>query len=238
MNIALIFAGGTGQRMNSRSKPKQFLELHGKPIIIYTLEYFEDHPDIDAICIVCIDGWKKKLKQLLEIYDIKKCKWLLSGGETGHDSIYNGLAAIHGKCQKEDIILIHDGVRPMISGELISDCISMVKKYGNAITVEKVAESIVQIDDNGKITEIPPKENMRIAKAPQGFFFRDIWEVHQKAQKDGFKAIDSSHLMNHYGKQLKTINSTPYNIKLATPSDYYVFRALYEAKENQQIFGL
>ncbi len=238
MNVALIFAGGTGQRMNSRSKPKQFLEMHGKPIIVHTLEYFEYHEQIDAICIVYLKGWEYELKRMLKYYDIQKVRWMTEGGSTGHDSIYNGLKVLEDQCDENDIILIHDGVRPLISEELITNNLEMVKKCGNSITVESTPESVVKEDENGNIEDVPPRNLMRIAKAPQCFRFKDIWKIHKMAQKDGFKSIDSAHLMNHYNQQLFTVESTPYNIKIATPSDYYVFRALLEARENSQIFGV
>lgn len=238
MNYALIFAGGTGQRMNSRSKPKQFLELHGKPILIHTLEYFEYSDIIDEICVVCLAGWEEVLNNILKQYGISKVKWIVQGGKTGHDSIYHGLKKLSEICRDDDIILIHDGVRPLISEDLLEENIECVKKYGNAITVETASESVVHINNENKIMEVPLRSQMRLAKAPQSFYFREIWAVHQKAQEDGFKSIDSSHLLNHYGHTLHTVESTPYNIKIATPSDYYVFRALYEAKENSQIFGL
>lgn len=239
MNIALIFAGGTGQRMNSRSKPKQFLELYGKPILIHTLEYFEEHPMIDAICVVCLASWEKELKKQLKKYQIEKVKWVTSGGETGHDSIYNGLKVLEKECKPDDIILIHDGVRPLISEVLISDNIETVKKYGNAITVEDATESVVIMDEQTCIvSDMPPRYLAKVAKAPQSFYFKDIWEAHQVAQLEGFKSIDSSHLMYHYNKKMYTVKSTPFNIKIATPADYYVFRAIYEARENSQIFGL
>lgn len=239
MNIALIFAGGTGQRMNSRSKPKQFLELHGKPILIHTLEYFEAHNQIDAICVVCLAGWEEELRRQLKLYQIEKVRWITAGGETGHDSIYNGLKVLMTECCPEDIVLIHDGVRPLISEELISMNIDAVKRYGNAITVEDAAESVVVMEEEtNAIKDIPRRHLVKTAKAPQSFVLRDIWEVHELAQRDGFKSIDSSDLMHRYGKELHTVKSTPYNIKIATPSDYYVFRAIYEARENSQIFGL
>ncbi len=238
MNYALIFAGGTGQRMNSKSKPKQFLELHGKPILIHTLEFFEYHSQIDGICIVCLEGWMKELKRTIKKYDITKAQWLVTGGETGHDSIYNGLKAMRQECREKDIILIHDGVRPLVTEELISENIASVERYGSAITVENAVETVVREGADGIIEEVPPRKMMRIAKAPQSFYFKDIWEAHRKAEQEGFKAIDSCHLMNRYGAKLHTVESTPYNIKIATPSDYYVFRALYEAQENSQIFGL
>ena len=239
MNIALIFAGGTGQRMNSKSKPKQFLELHGKPILIHTLEYFQYHEEIDAICIVCLSGWEEELRRQLKLYHIDKVKWITAGGETGHDSIYNGLKVLMNNCGSDDIVLIHDGVRPLISDELISANIAMVKECGNAITVEDAAESVVVMDcDENSIKDMPKRKLVKVAKAPQCFYFKDIWEVHELAQKDGFKSIDSSDLMHRYGRKLYTVKSTPYNIKIATPADYYVFRAIYEARENSQIFGL
>lgn len=239
MNIALIFAGGTGQRMNSKSRPKQFLELHGKPILIHTLEYFEAHSQIDAICIVCLSGWEEELNRQLRLYQIEKVRWITAGGETGHDSIYNGLKILMEECSPEDMVLIHDGVRPLISEELISANIETVKKYGNAITVEDAAESVVVMEEEtNTIKDMPRRHLAKTAKAPQSFVLKDIWEVHEMARKDGFKSIDSSDLMNRYGKKLYTVKSTPYNIKIATPADYYVFRAIYEARENSQIFGL
>lgn len=239
MNVALIFAGGTGQRMNSKSKPKQFLELHGKPILIHTLEYFEEHSQIDAICVVCLAGWEDELKRQLKLYQIEKVKWIVPGGGTGHDSIYNGLKILQEECHPDDIVLIHDGVRPLISEELITANIEAVKMYGNAITVEDAAESVVVMaDKSNTIDNMPRRALCKVAKAPQSFYFKDILEVHELAQRDGFKSIDSSDLMHHYGKKLYTVKSTPYNIKIATPSDYYVFRAIYEARENSQIFGL
>lgn len=238
MIIALIFAGGTGQRMNSKSKPKQFLELHGKPILIHTLEYFENHPLIDNICIVCLEGWQKELRKSLKKYDIEKVRWIVAGGETGHDSISRGLKALEMECKDDDIIVIHDGVRPLISEELITANIESVQKYGNAITVEKAPETVASITTDGNIKSVPNRDVMRIAKAPQCFFYKDIMEAHRKAQSEGFKSIDSCHLMNRYGYEMHTVESTPYNIKIATPSDYYVFRALYEARENSQIFGI
>lgn len=237
MNYALIFAGGTGQRMNSRAKPKQFLELHGKPILIYTLEWFEKHPMIEGICIVCLSGWEAELESALHQYRIKKVKLIVPGGDTGHESIYNGLQAMKEMCAPEDIILIHDGVRPLISAELITENIACVEKHGNAITVEGAAESVVKRDENGTVVDVPTRMLMGIAKAPQSFRYKDILEAHELAKKDGFLSIDSCHLMHHYGKTLHEVESTPYNIKIATPSDFYVFRALYEAQENSQIFG-
>ena len=238
MNYALIFAGGTGQRMNSKSKPKQFLDMHGKPILIHTLEVFENSDCIDAICVVCLKGWEETLQRNLQKYNITKVKFCVQGGATGHDSIFCGLKALSEVCKADDIVLVHDGVRPLINEELLEQNIECVRAHGNAITVETATESIVQINENEHIVDVPARDYMRIAKAPQSFYFQEIWELHLKAEKDNFKSIDSAHLLNEYGHGMYMVESTPYNIKIASPSDYYVFRALYEARENSQIFGL
>jgi 2-C-methyl-D-erythritol 4-phosphate cytidylyltransferase len=238
MTTALIFAGGTGLRMNSRSKPKQFLELHGKPVIIYTLEHFETHPEIDNIAVVCLESWISELKHMLKLYASEKVSDIVAGGDSGDKSIYNGLLALSKTCAPDDIVLIHDGVRPLINAELISANIEKVKACGTAITVEAATESVVRIGDNGQIADVPRRREMYTAKAPQSFRYGLIWDIYQRAQKDDRRAVDSAHLCWQYNIQLNTVKSTPNNMKITAPQDYYIFRALYEAMENQQIFGI
>ena len=238
MNYALIFAGGTGQRMNTRAKPKQFLELHGKPVIIYTIEHFEKHTEVDSIVVVCLKDWIDELKRLLKLYGIEKVSHIVPGGDGGDTSIYNGLNVLSNECKEDDIVLIHDGVRPLINAELISENISLAKEYGNAITVERVVESVVRLDKSNKIIAVPPRQEMYFAKAPQTFRYDMIWDLYKRARADGYRTIDSSHLCSIYGQEMHTVNSTPNNIKITSPTDYYIFRALYEAYENQQIIGI
>lgn len=238
MTTALIFAGGAGRRINSRSKPKQFLEMHGKPIIIYTLEHFEYHEEIDKIVIVCIKEWVEELKGLIKRYGITKVKNIVSGGETGHDSIYFGLKAMKEFSAEDDIVLIHDGVRPLINEELITRNIEAVKTYGNAITAEAVRESVVRSIDGVKISDVPPRKQMYVAKAPQSFYFGVILHLYERAREDGVKTIDSSHLCSLYQESMHLVMSTKNNIKITEPADFYTFRALYEALEGQQIFGI
>ena len=238
MTTALIFAGGTGQRMNTRAKPKQFLELHGKPIIIYTLEHFELHPEVDNIVVVCVEDWINELSHQIKKYGFEKISQIVQGGSGGHESIYNGLHALEGTCSAEDIVLIHDGVRPLINAELISDNIAKANEYGAAITVEAATESIVRIENDEKISEVPPRAYMYSAKAPQTFKYGLIWDLYKEAHKKGVPTIDSSHLCSIYGVEMHLVKSPPNNIKITTPADYYIFRALYEAIENQQILGL
>jgi len=238
MNSALIFAGGTGQRMNTRAKPKQFLELHGKPIILYTLEHFERHPEIDNIVVVCLNSWIDELKLLLRRYDIQKVSQIVPGGGTGHESIYNGLRALSGVCQADDIVVIHDGVRPLITEELISTNILKAKDHGTAITVEPATESVIHSSTGDQIDAVPPRASMYIAKAPQTFQFALIWKYYQRAYREELLCIDSAHLLSIYQVEMHMVKSPPNNMKITSPADYYIFRALHEAIENQQILGI
>ena len=239
MNIALIFAGGTGIRMSSKSLPKQFLKYAGKPILIYTLERFEMHPDIDSIAVVCLSGWEKELEKQINRWQIEKVKWLTTGGDTSQQSIYNGLCALRESGTTGDsIILINDGVRPFIDKSVISKNIKMVKKYGNCVTVAREHETFIHINKNSCIDDISNRETMRVAKAPQSFYFDEILKYHEKAKLDGKSSfIDTASMMFHYGVTLHTVECGSNNIKVTLPSDYYVFKALYDAEENAEILG-
>lgn len=238
MNYAVIFAGGIGTRMNTKARPKQFLTLHGKEIIIYTLEHFEKHPEIDGISVVCLESWIDYLKELLERYHIQKVKWISPGGETGQDSIYNGLAAMKGTASEDSVVLIHDGVRPLIDEALITANIRTVREMGSAITVVPAIETIMIKDEDGKIAESIDRGRCMVARAPQSFYYGELLAAHEKAQREGtHNIIDSATMMSAEGKHLYPVQGKPENIKITTPSDYYTFRAIVEAKENAQIFG-
>lgn len=167
MNIAVIFAGGTGTRMNSKDKPKQFLKMHDKPIIIHTLEKFENNENIDAIVIACIKDWIDYLSHLIEYYHMSKVKKIVPGGETGQMSIYAGLNVAKDIADGQNaIVLIHDGVRPLINDDVINNNITSVMKNGSAITSIKVTETIMEINDDASIKHIPDRSHSRIARAP------------------------------------------------------------------------
>lgn len=238
MNNVLIFAGGAGRRMNSKSKPKQFLKLYGKEIIIHTLENFQNHPEVDNIVVVCIKDWITYLQKLLAQYNMDKVRLIVAGGKTGQESIYNGLRALSDFAPDDSIVLVHDGVRPFVTDTLISDCIKSVKKNGSAITVTPAIETIVELDGK-KIQTITDRSKCYLAKAPQCFYLGELLAAHEKARKDGNTSmIDSASLMKHYGHSLYVVPGSADNIKITTPADFYTFRALYDARENQQIFGL
>jgi len=239
MNTALIFAGGTGQRMNSRTRPKQFLELHGKPIIIYTLEHFDTHPDIDSIVVVCLEEWIPYLQKLLTKFNIKKVISIVPGGVSGQNSIYRGLCSIAEHCPEDTVVLIHDGVRPLISAKLISDNIESVLANGSAITVSKAIETIILNSAHKASNTILDRNYCEVAKAPQSFYLKDIMAAHLKAIERGeTDMIDSATLMQWFEKPLHSVPYESINIKITTPIDFYIFRAILDSREDTQLYGL
>ena len=239
MNTVLIFAGGVGSRMKSNTTPKQFLKLHGKDIIMHTIEHFEYHPEIDVIVVVCISSWIPYLKGILKQYSITKVKWIVEGGRTGQESIYNGLKMLEKKCPEDSIVLVHDGVRPLINEKVVTDNIACVKLYGSAITVAPSVETVITVNESGNIDRINDRSRSMMAKAPQSFYLKELIESHMRAISEGRDDfIDSASIMSHYGYSLKTVEGPYENIKITTPSDYYIFRAISEARENSQIFGI
>lgn len=237
MNIAVIFAGGSGKRMNSVAKPKQFLELNGKPIIVYTLEVFDNLPDIDGIVVVCIEGWIPYMHKLIKKYELGKIVEVVCGGETGQDSIYHGLSAAARLYSEDSIVLIHDGVRPLINEETIIKNIIRAKETGSCITCIPATETFVVSQQDGSLF-IPSRANSLIARAPQSFILKDILRAHESARMEGkHDFIDCCTMMSYYGHKLSTIIGPMENIKITTPTDFFVFRAMEEVHENQQIFG-
>lgn len=240
MNVGLIFAGGVGSRMHSKGKPKQFLEMNGKPILIHTIEIFDKHSEIDAIILVSNPDWLDYSKELLNKFDIKKVRWVVPGGTSGQESISNGVKKlINEGCEDRTIVLIHDGVRPLISEQTITDNINSVLEYGSAITCVPSHETVVSVSDANIIESTYERFHCRIARAPQSFYLQDIFEAHKSV---GFQydnsIVDSATLMLKCGRQLHTVDGPIENIKITTPSDFYIFRAIIEAKENSQIWGL
>jgi len=238
MNVAVIFAGGYGKRMDTISRPKQFLELRGKPIIIYTLEQFDLHPDIDGVVVVCLEAWIPFLEKQLKKFDITKVIEIVHGGETGQDSIHNGLLAAAKHYQNDSVVLIHDGVRPLITQKTISDNIEKVRECGNCITCVQATETLVVKQSDGTLL-VPSRDTSLIARAPQSFILGDILNAHDKAQQENrHDFIDCCTMMSYYGYQLNTIIGPMENIKITNSTDFFIFRAIVEAHENQQIFGL
>ncbi len=230
--------------MHTKSRPKQFLNLNGKPILIYTIELFEDHPMMDAVVCVCIASWIPYLRKMLRKYDLQKVVAVVPGGESGQESIYKGLCAAEeyveaqGKTDERHVVLIHDGVRPLINEETITANIRKVEECGSCITCVPAIETVIVSQPDGSL-EIPRRSDCRMARAPQSFYLDDILSVHRRSRQEGrTDFIDSCSMMSHYGYRLGTVEGPMENIKITTPSDYYVMRAMIEVRENQQIFGI
>ncbi|MFV0497911.1 MAG: 2-C-methyl-D-erythritol 4-phosphate cytidylyltransferase [Candidatus Fimivivens sp.] len=239
MNIAIIFAGGTGQRMRNTARPKQFLELYGKPIIIYTLEIFQSHPDIDAIIVPCVEGWHDRLRDMAQKFGITKLMKVVSGGQTSQDSKLSALHALKDICNDHDIILMHDAVRPLITQQVISDNIDSVKSFGSAITVDHFTETGIISDDGKTVETTVERQRLYIAKAPQSFYYSDILAAHESAVgMPSSTAIDTCTIMTTLGKKLHFVPCDRCNIKITTPEDYYIFKAIHDLRESQDVLGI
>lgn len=234
-NIAVVFAGGVGRRMNNNAVPKQFLTLHGKEIIIHTIEKFEKNENIDAIVVVCVSPWIDFFNSLLIKYNIHKVVAVVPNGNSGQESIYNGIAKAGELFGEDNIVLVHDGVRPLIDDDLINKNIESVRKYGTAISCSKVNETVILRNDD-VINDVVDRDKSWMAKAPQSFILGDLLKCHNDARGKGKNDyIDSATLMRAYGYTLNIVECSNDNIKITTPTDYYIFRAIFEKEENEQL---
>ena len=230
MNIALIIAGGSGARMH-QDIPKQFLTVNERPVIVYTLEAFQRHPEIDTIAVVCIEGWEQVLWAYANQFNITKLKYIIPGGKNGQDSIRNGVYELEKHFSAQDIVLIHDAIRPMVSAEIISDCIRVTARCGSAITVIPCAEAMMQTEDGSISTGSYPRDKLRRTQTPQGFFLGNICEIHRRALKEGItNSVASCTLMIEMGEQVYFSAGSEKNIKLTTVEDIDIFKALLAAK--------
>lgn len=235
MNIAVIIAGGSGHRMG-QDIPKQFINVYDKPILIYTLEGFQRHPLIDAIEVVCIDGWHDVLMAYAKQFGISKLTWIIPGGSTGQESLRNGIFNLEGKASDEDIIIIHDGTRPLVDDAVLTDVIVKAQKYGNSVSSLPYNEQIFIIDDEISTVEYIPRETLRRVSTPQAYRFDKIdWGYHEAFEKE--IGIYGSHYANTMmvalGERLYFAAGSNKNIKLTTKEDLELFKAyIKEDKDN------
>lgn len=231
-NIALIIAGGSGARMH-QNIPKQFLTVNERPVIVYTLEAFQNHPEIDEIAVVCIEGWESVLWAYANQFNITKLKHVIPGGKNGQDSIRNGVFELEKNHSKDDVVLIHDAIRPMVSAEIISDCIRVTQLHGNAITVIPCAEAMMQTEDGLVSTGSYPRDNLKRTQTPQGFHIGTICDLHRRALQLGItNSVASCTLMIELGEQVYFSAGSEKNIKLTTVEDLDIFKALLIAKRS------
>lgn len=234
MNIALIIASGTGQRMGN-SIPKQFIHVNNKPIIIYTLEAFEKHPNIDAIEVVCLEGWHEILKAYAKQYNITKLKWIISGGKTGQESIRNGVFNLEEICSEDDMIIIHDGIRPLVDENVLSDVLVKCNQYGNGVTSLPYNEQIFIKEDEKVTRKYIPREQLRRVQTPQAYKFGKLLWAYKKAFEENIGISGSSYtntMMVDLGEKLYFAIGSEKNIKLTTKEDLEIFEGLLKLKGN------
>lgn len=241
-NIAVIFAGGIGSRMNHPDGPKQFIKVSDKPVLVYTLEHFQNHPDIDAIYISTLEEGIEKTKELVEKYRLNKVKTIVRGGDSAQESIYNGLtAAVEDKDNNEDTcVLVHDGVRPVINKKLIDDNIESVRNNGSAISSIPAFETVARSLDGGDtVDQVENRDLMYTLQAPQSFKLYKIHQVHKKSVEEGMmgKFIDQAHMMNYYSHAVHMIEGFRGNVKVTVPLDLTYFTFLVESGEFKNVTG-
>ncbi len=240
MNIAVIFAGGVGVRMGA-GVPKQFLEINGKPVIIHTLELFENHREIDKIYIAMLEDYIPYMWKLVSKFMISKVIDIIPGGETGQDSIYNGLKRAQKDNDDDSIVLIHDGVRPWVTYDTISRNIKGAKENGNAITCTPCYETILMSTTGETVETVPYRKDTYAAQAPQSFRLGEIIADHEIVRQRETRydnLVDSCTLIKSVGKEAYMVEGNRGNIKVTTPEDVYMYRALIQYKENEQAFGI
>lgn len=239
MNIAVIIAGGLGKRMGENI-PKQFIEINNKPVFIYTLEAFEKHPMIDAIELVCIDGWQEKAMEYIKKFNITKLKWIVTGGKTGQESIRNGVFNLEKKCNNDDNIIIHDGVRPLLDEEVLTDVIKKCEKYGNGVSSMPYNEQIFLIDNEETTSKYIPREKLRRVVTPQAYKFQKLYWAYQEAFDKEIGIYGSSYtntMMVELGEKLYFAKGSEKNIKLTTKENLEIFKAYLTLENNKQIIN-
>lgn len=235
MNIAVILAGGCGTR-TAQDIPKQFMNVYEKPLIIYTLENFERHPDIDGILVVCLDGWHEILRAYARQYHIDKLKWIVDGGNNGQESTANGIFALKEICGEDDIVLIHDAIRPFLTKEVISDAIVKCRKYGSGLSAVRCQETIVRTDDGISGSDgIDRQEIMRV-QTPQAYSYGKAVRAYEEAKKQGISGeVYINTLMLRLGEKVYFSLGTEKNIKITTIDDLEMFKALYHMEREDWV---
>lgn len=234
-NIALIIAGGSGARMG-QDIPKQFINVYDKPVLIYTLEGFQNHPSIDAIEVVCIDGWHDALKAYAKQFGITKLQWVVSGGSNCQESIRNGVYCLQGKISDDDIVVVHDGIRPLVDESVLSDVIDKGKKYGAAVSSLPYNEQIFVTDDHISTTKYIPRDTLRRVSTPQAYRFDLLVSKYREAYEKGIGVYDSQYtntMMVDLGVTLYFAKGSEKNIKLTTKDDLEIFKTYLKREETR-----
>lgn len=234
-NIAIIIAGGSGHRMG-QDIPKQFINVYDKPVLLYTLEGFQNHPMVERIEVVCLDGWHDVLRAYAKQFGISKLQWIVSGGKTSQESIRNGVFHLEGQVQEEDIIIIHDGIRPLVDETVLTDVILKAKQYGNAVTSLPYNEQIFIADDEISTVKYIPRDMLRRVSTPQAYKFAKLdWAYHQAFEKKiGIQNSSYTNtMMVELGERLYFAAGSDKNLKLTTKDDLEIFKAYLKSDKDK-----
>lgn len=235
---ALIFAGGVGRRMGAGSRPKQFLELGGKPIIAYTLDHFEQCERVTGITVACLPDWIDYLEEIVRRQGYRTPITIVPGGKTGFESRLNALEEIHSHHPEDEgaIVLVHDGVRPLINAETISDCIDATIEHHCVATTAPCVETVIVQDEDGKVVKVEDRSRCFLARAPQGFFTNELYRAHLRARDEKRDFVDSVSLMSYYGYDVFTVLGPAENIKVTTPTDYFAFKSFVDERDMRMLW--
>lgn len=226
MNIAVILAGGVGNR-TEQDIPKQFMNVYDKPLIIYTLENFQKHSDIAAILVVCLEGWHEVLRAYAKQYNIDKLKWIVNGGKTGQESVTKGMEALSTICKGNDVVLIHDAIRPFITEEVISDAIKKCQEYGSGLSAVRCQETIVCTEDGVSGEKGIPRNDIMRVQTPQAYKYEKArWALEEAREKNICNETYINTLMLRLGERLYFSKGTDKNVKITTVEDLEIFKSL------------
>ncbi|MCR5804524.1 MAG: 2-C-methyl-D-erythritol 4-phosphate cytidylyltransferase [Clostridia bacterium] len=235
MNIVLLTAAGSATRMH-QDIPKQFIHVDDRPIIIHTMEAFQKHPSIDAIIVVTLESWTEVLWAYAKQFNITKLKWVVPGGATGQDSIFCGLSALKENVSDDDLIMIHDGNRPLVSSDIISDSLVTFEKYGSAVAAIPCTEVVFVSDDKIKSKESIDRSRLMRTQTPHSYKFGELYNAHLEAQSKGITSTAAScELMKELGKETYFSKGSEENIKITTLDDLKIFKSILHTKQDEWI---
>lgn len=234
MNIAMILAGGTDSRFQM-SVPKQFVNVYNRPVIVYTLEAFQKHDEIDAIMVSCLDGWQEMVRAYAKQFNITKLKWVIPGGRDGQASARNGILVLKEKCHDDDVVILHDSIRPFVSEDIISDSLKVCRVHGMGVAAVRTMDTIMKTQDGLMGTESISRYAIIRIQTPQAYRMDKLWDVHEKAIERGITGeVDTNSVISRLGEPVYFSKGSDLNMKINTVEDVEMFKALYKMRQETE----
>lgn len=234
MNIAMILAGGTDNRFQM-SVPKQFVNVYNRPVIVYTLEAFQKHDEIDAIMVSCLDGWQEMVRAYAKQFNITKLRWVIPGGRDGQASARNGILALKDECRGDDMVILHDSIRPFVSQEIITDSLRVCRMHGMGVAAVRTMDTIMKTNDGVVGTESISRYAIIRIQTPQAYRMDKLWDVHEKAIERGITGeVDTNSVISRLGEPVYFSKGSDLNMKINTVEDVEMFKALYKMRQDTE----